>query len=177
MNGFRVAAVALALALFWLLLVGCPSAGIYRTAHVLDKGVGDFGMGFSAFRVTQSDYTIKDESGNEETVDGADFAFYNLIPELSYHVGVADDWEVGGRIALGSMLMELDAKYRFYHNGPLHLAVQPALGYESFVVLEGPRVTLPLMLTYDLTDNLSVTAFAYGSYLASPRSTTTPTTT
>jgi hypothetical protein len=85
---------------------------------------------------------------------------------MSYHVGVADDLEVGGRIVVLGGLMELDTKYRFFRSGDdkLHMAVQPAVGYRSLGLIEGFSASLPLMTTYDINDILSINVAPYISY-------------
>lgn len=150
-----------------LILAGCPSAGIYRSARTLEQGESDFGMSFSATRITSSKTTTTYEGGNEEQSESPTIVIPNLIPELNYHVGMTDNLEIGGRIALSSGLMELDAKYRFLKaaGGKLHAAIQPAVGYRSFFVVEGVNFTLPLLVTYDVGDMLGINLFGYGNYM------------
>jgi len=150
-----------------LMLSGCPSVGIYRTARTLDPGVGDFGLAVNATRIQSASAAYTDESGNKHEEDVSSIVWPNLIPEANFHIGVVDDLEVGGRVALSSGLIELDAKYRFLQaaDNKLHMATQPAVGYRSLFALEGVSFTLPLVLTYDVTSFLAVTAFGYGSYL------------
>ena len=50
---------------------------------------------------------------------GTKMVWPSFIPELSYHVGLGDDMEVGGRAVLTAGLLELDAKYRFLHTGDM----------------------------------------------------------
>ena len=153
------------LALGSLVVAGCPSANVYRTGRVLDKGVSDFGLTFTAMRVTGSDYTVENSDGTTEKVDAPDYVLPNLIPDLSFHIGVDDDVEVGGRIGLGSLLLELDAKYRFLHTPEgLHLAVQPALGYQTAFILEGFKLTLPIIMTYELNDTIGLNLYGIGAY-------------
>jgi len=115
--------------------LGCLSSGIYRTAHVLPKGEGDFAMTFSVMRASTGDITYEDETGQTVTDEGKTVTIPNLFPEFSYHLGVASDLEIGGRVALSSAMLELGMKYRFVV-GPgddLHLAVQPAVGYRALI--------------------------------------------
>ena len=63
-----------------------------------------------------------------------------LIPELTYHIGVTEDVEFGGRVALGFGYGELDLKYRFHDSDGLHLAVAPALG-QAAIAATSPGVT------------------------------------
>ncbi|MBU1219054.1 hypothetical protein KKF34_00510 [Myxococcota bacterium] len=143
-------------------LTGCPSAGIYRSAKTLEKGESDFGMSFSYVNI-KTKYT-----GDDPDLQGAEsygISLPNLIPELNYHIGVGNNMEVGGRIALGSLMMELDFKYRFYTDGKLHMAVQPAVGYRTAVIVKGTHFTMPLLMTYELSDMVSLNAFVYSSYI------------
>jgi hypothetical protein len=140
---------------------GCLTTGMYRTAHVLPQGEGDFALTFSVVRASVDDYEVADE-----TVQGLTYTYPNIIPELSYHIGIADDLEVGGRTALGAGMIEIDTKYRFVGSNAssLHLAVQPAVGYRTAFLLEGYHASLPLLLTYDLTPNIAVNTSVFGSY-------------
>ena len=152
-------------ALLFSFMTGCFAVGTYRTAQTLGEGESDFGMSVSASKIQTSDTTTKD-SVTGETIKhkGTNVSFINLIPEMNYHIGVTDDLELGGRIALGSMFMELDAKYRFFQSDKLHLALQPSIGYFTFIVADGPKLTLPLIATYDISKKLSANVFGYGSY-------------
>ncbi len=144
-------------------LTGCPAAGIYRTAKTLEPGVGDFNTNFSVTTITQkqtipefNESTMMFESKEKEI----SIPIPNVLGEYSYHLGLAENMEMGGRIALGAGLMELDFKYRFIGSdeSKLHVAVNPAIGYRSAFLLDGTSVGLPLMVTYDVAPFLSVTA-------------------
>lgn len=153
--------------LFALVLGGCPSTNLYRTARTLEPGEGDFSLGFSATRIAQSDYEVTDpDSGATSTQEGASVAFPNLVPDLSGHVGVADNVEVGGRVGLGSLLVELDTKLRVVgdRESKTHVAVQPALGYRSAIIVEGYSATLPLIFTHDINSKFSVNVSPFVSY-------------
>jgi len=50
--------------------LGCLSSGIYRTAHILPKGEGDFAMTFSVTRASTGDITYEDETGQTVTDEG-----------------------------------------------------------------------------------------------------------
>ncbi|MGM0596953.1 MAG: hypothetical protein ACQES9_07950 [Myxococcota bacterium] len=153
MNTSRLFYLFLAISLF--ALTGCPSAGVYRTAHTLKKGQSDFGLNFNAFQI---------KSTNE--YDTQSVTIPNIIPELHYHIGVGNRMELGGRVALGSMMAEFDFKFKFFESmdRTTHLAVNPAMGYRSFVFIEGPHLTLPIIASFDLTRSLSITGFAYANY-------------
>ena len=62
-----------------------------------------------------------------------DLTIPNILGDYAYHLGVAEDFEAGGRIAVGSGLLELDVKYRFLGgaDSKLHVAVNPAIGYQT----------------------------------------------
>jgi hypothetical protein len=139
------------------LATGCLMAGNYHTAKTLDKGLSQTGLTFSA---TRYEKTQTDGNGNTTTVAAA---IPNILPELTYHLGVADNLEAGGRVSLGALGGELDLKYRFLHNDKLHLAVAPAVSYQAFVVIEGVGVRLPGILTYELSDMLDFNAAAFVS--------------
>ncbi len=159
--------IALAMvALFGALAAGCPSVGVYRTARTLEPGISDLGITYSASRISTGESTYTDSEGNKITEDAASIVVPNLIPDVSFHVGVVDNLEVGGRLGLGSGLIELDAKWRILQaaDDKLHLSIQPAVGYRALFFLEGVNITMPVLLTYDITRWFSVTAFGYGSY-------------
>jgi hypothetical protein len=159
----------------------CMTTGMYRTAHVLPKGEGDFSMSFSLVRVTMEN-PLKDlgSGGTGGTMPGSGgstsssslnsdtltFTYPNLIPELSYHYGAATDVEVGGRIALGAGMIELDAKYRFLGDdgSRLHMALAPSAGYRTLGIAEGEHASVPLILTYDLNDDVSFNTAGFGSF-------------
>ena len=147
-------------------LTGCPNGALYRTARTLEPGEADVSYTFSATRIAQSDYETTDENGDKVTEKGDSVVLPNLIPEISAHVGVVDNLEIGGRLGLGSMIMELDAKYRFVgdKDARMHVAIQPAVGYRTFVFVEGVHATLPLIMTYDITPFLSVNFAPFVSY-------------
>ena len=124
-----------ALYLYGLALLGttgCLMAGNYHTAKTLEKGTSQFGMTFSG---TQYTYTTTDSATN--TTKSATFVLPNIIPEITYHIGMTVDVEAGGRVAIGSLGGEFDVKWRFFHNDKLHLAVAPAIGAQAFVLIEG----------------------------------------
>lgn len=144
----------LALLVPLLALSACPMAGNYHSARTLEKGTSAVGMTFS---ITQYETDVDNDGMTEK------FAWPNFIPELTYHVGITDDVEVGGRVALGSMGMEADVKWRFYHNDKLHVAIAPAIGYQAFVFLQGGLLRLPGVLTYDLNEHFALNLAVFGS--------------
>lgn len=138
-----------------LLGTGCLTSGLYRTAHVVPEGEGDFAIGMSIVRATVDE---------PQSAGDATFTYPNVVPELSYHYGVAEDVEFGGRIALGVGMIELDTKYRFARSGSTHVAVQPAVGYRSLGFIEGFHGTLPLIVTQDLKPGVAFNASVFGTY-------------
>jgi hypothetical protein len=142
-------------------LSGCFTTAMYRTAHILPEGEGDFAMNFSVARVRTDAYR---EGGVE--FDADTFMYPNVIPELSYHFGLAEDFEFGGRVALGAGLSEIDGKLRVLGGDTdrLNVAVQPALAYQGWGLAEGYRVAMPLILTYNISDRLFLNTAAFASY-------------
>jgi hypothetical protein len=132
-----------------MLLNGCLMAGNYQSARTLEPRESSFGMTFSLDHLSDSE---------------GDLTVPNVIPEFAYHVGVARNWEVGGRIALGSLGIEMDTKYRFLRKGDLHLAVAPAAAYHAFFVVSGFTVRLPVIISYDFTDIVGFNAAVLGGY-------------
>ncbi|MDD5223348.1 MAG: hypothetical protein PHE84_05105 [bacterium] len=132
-----------------MLLNGCLMAGNYQSARTLEPRESSFGMTFSL---------------NEISISGHRYTVPNVIPELAYHVGVAKNWEVGGRVALGSLGFEMDTKYRFLHQGGLHLAVAPAVAYQAFFDIRGVSVRLPVILSYDFNDIVGINAAVLGGF-------------
>ena len=150
-----------------LLLTGCPPAGIYRTARTLEPGEGDIAITFSATRFSNPEVSgTNSETGESESVsdDGVAAVIPNVIPEVSYHVGIAQDMEFGGRIAVGSLYGELDFKYRFLHTNGFHMAVQPAIGYQAAVFVGGLTASLPVLMTYELSNSVAISAGPYAQY-------------
>jgi hypothetical protein len=141
-----------------LLSTGCLTTGMYRTAHVLPQDEGDFTMSFNVVRATV------EEPAGEPGVGSETFTYPNVVPEISYHYGMAENVEVGGRLALGAGMIEVDTKWRFLHTPGLHLAVQPAVGYRGLGFFEGFHGSLPLILTRDLRPRMSLNASVFGSY-------------
>jgi hypothetical protein len=145
------------LALVCALAGGCMMAGNYHSAKTLNKGESQFGLTFSG---TQYEKTSTDSMGN---VTRDAIVLPNVIPEITYHVGMAENVEVGGRVSIGALGMEGDVKYRFLHDDKLHMAIAPALGAQAFVLIQGVYVRLPVILTYELADNVDFTVAAFGA--------------
>lgn len=131
-----------------LISTGCLLSGNYHSAKPIGKGESAFGMNFSA---------------TSYEVDDSRIAVPNLIPELTYHIGMSDDLEVGGRVAIGALAIEGDAKFRFYKSDNLHLAIAPALAYQSLLVIEGLTLRMPVIATVDVAPNFGFTVAGFGS--------------
>ena len=80
------------------------------------------------------------------------------MPDVLYNRGITDDFELGGRLSLGSGLFEVNAKYRYLQvaRGTLHFTVALAVGYRALALANGPVLTLPLLVTYDLSSGMSL---------------------
>jgi hypothetical protein len=151
----RVHALVLTIAAATL-ATGCPMSGGYHSARTLGRGESASGLTFSMTR-----WSVENDDPATPETETYEFALPNLIPEVTYHIGVTDDVEVGGRVALGSFGMEIDAKWRFFKNDKLHLAVAPAIGYQAFIFLQGGILRLPAIMTYDLNDQFGVNLAAF----------------
>lgn len=134
---------------FGFFLNGCLMAGNYHSAKTLEPGESSFGMTFSL---------------NQLSVSDEEYTIPNVIPEFAFHVGVAENWEVGGRVALGSLGIEMDTKYRFFQKGGLHLALAPAVAYQAILTIRGVSARIPVILSYDFTDNFGFNAAALGGF-------------
>ena len=170
MNLHRILITLLSVS-FALIAQGCLSIGVYRTAEVLPQGEGDFTMTFSATRYAGQESVnsnVDPETGESttETVQNANVVLPNLLPELAYHIGVAEDLEVGGRIVLLGGLMELDMKYRFLGEtgDDLQMAIQPAVGYRALFNIEGLSASLPVITTYRFNETIALNVAPYVSY-------------
>jgi len=128
---------------------GCMMTGSYHSAKTLEPGTSNFGLTFGV---------------NQIQIDSTSVSFPNPIPELTFHTGIAENMEVGGRIAIGSLGLEGDFKYRFLHAGKLHLAMVPAIGYQGFLVMKGLTFSLPMVGTLELSKHFALTAALFGRY-------------
>jgi hypothetical protein len=128
--------------------VGCMPVGNYHTARTLGDGESSIGLTFSA-----TTYSATDEDTGE--IDS--LTIPSIIPEISYHIGMTDDFEIGGRIAPGSLYGEIDLKDRFVHSDRFHLAAAPAIGQMAFIGTL-TILRLPLVMTYELSDRVAVNA-------------------
>lgn len=134
------------------LWAGCLPVGNYHTARTLGEGESSMGITFSATTYT---VTKEDEAGE---LDSKSITIPGVIPELAYHIGITDDFELGGRVAAGFLYGEIDGKYRFLNSDGLHLAVAPAVGQAFAVVGTLTTVRLPVLLTYELHPRIAFNA-------------------
>jgi hypothetical protein len=153
----------LAFVWFTLGVLGCQSPALVRTARTLPEGGSDLSFSLNLTRV----------SLREDVIDGPaiplqDFNLPNPIPDVLYDYGVTDDLELGARLSLGSGLIEAHSKLRFIEaaDSTLHLALAPALGYRVLALVNGPVLTLPLIITYDLSPGMSLSGGPLVSYAA-----------
>lgn len=144
-----------------MLLVACQSPALVRTARTLPEGGSDLSFTLGVTRVEFPDVVAEGER-----VPLGDVTLTNPLPDLLYAYGVSDDVEIGGRLSLGSGLIEAQSKLRFVEaaNGRLHVALAPAAGYRVLVLVNGPVLTLPLLVTYDLSPYVSVSGGALLSF-------------
>ncbi|ACY18325.1 hypothetical protein [Haliangium ochraceum] len=134
-------------AIAWL-ASGCLLAGNYHSAKTLDKGISATGINFSA---TSLALDTDSESGNDTTI-----VIPNLLPEITYSLGLDENIEAGGRVGIGSLAAEGYFKYRFVNSDRLHVAVAPSLSAQTLIVIHGLSARLPLLATYELSDNFAV---------------------
>jgi hypothetical protein len=142
-----------------LMSAGCFMAGNYHSARTLEKGTSAIGMTFSATRYTDVD---RDPTTGEVTSRDV-VTLPTIIPEFAYHLGVTDDLEAGGRIAPSSLGLEFDLKYRLLHTDMFHLAIAPALGYQTAILYSATMVKLPVIATLDLNETFAVTGGVFAS--------------
>lgn len=143
------------------LLFACQSPALVRTARTLPEGGNDLSLSVNVTRVALPDVIV-----DGRRVPLQDVTLPNPLPELLYAHGLSDDVELGARLSLGAGLIEAQAKLRFVEaaQGTLHLALAPAAGYRVLALVNGPVLTLPLLVTYDFGPELSVTGGALLSY-------------
>jgi hypothetical protein len=142
--------------------VCCQSPTIVRTAHTLPAGGGDISVSVNLTRISTGDIEV-----DGTRLPGASYTYPTALPELLLAYGLLEDVELDARLALGTGLVEAGVKYRFLHISRFHAAVAPSVGYRALVFVNGPTVTLPLLLSYDLSPNLSLSGgplLAFASY-------------
>jgi hypothetical protein len=143
------------------LALACQSPALVRTARTLPEGGSDLSLAVNVTRVAFPDVVV-----DGTRVPLQDFTLPSPLPELLYAHGVHDDVELGARLSLGAGLIEAHGKLRFVEaaQGTLHLALAPAVGYRVLALVNGPVLTLPLLITYDLGPDVSLSGGALLSY-------------
>jgi hypothetical protein len=89
----------------------------------------------------------------------------SVVPEVRAWHGLTGDLDAGGRLVFGQdwmPLIELGLQWQFLRQGPLHLAIAPAVGGRVQVRLgdsgfSPAQALLPVLATYDLTGEWGVT--------------------
>lgn len=151
------------IALTLLSVTACQSPALLRTARTLPAGSGDLALSLSITHVSASAAGVPDVV---ESAASSAFNYPNPVPDILYSHGLLDDLELGGRLSLGSGLIELNGKLRYIEaaDSKLHAALAPALGYRVLGLVNGPVATLPALFTYDLSPQLSLTGGALVSF-------------
>lgn len=145
----------------------CLMLGNTSTAKTLERGTGEVGLTFGAttyqFETTTIDDpdTAEDEGGEKENLS---VNYPVILPEIPFGIAVTDNVQVGGRFAPQSLGFELNTKWRFLHADKLHMAIQPSFNYQSWLIVQGTGVRLPLLVTYDVHDSVSFTTSVHGGY-------------
>lgn len=152
-----------ALAATLLGVAACQSPALLRTARTLPAGSGDLALSLSFTHVSASAAGVPDSVASAAS---SAFNYPNPVPDVLYSHGIANNLELGGRLSLGSGLLELNGKLRYLEaaGGKLHAALAPALGYRVLGIVNGPVATLPALLTYDLSPQVSLTGGALASF-------------
>lgn len=147
-----------------VLLPGCClMLGNTQTARTLDRGTGEVGLTFGATSY-QFETTTVDEDTGEAKKENLNVVYPVMIPEIPFGVAITDDVSVGGRVAPQSLGLEANVKWRFLHADQLHMAVQPSVNYQAWLLVQGVGARLPLLVTYDLNDHLAFTTSLHGAY-------------
>ena len=158
----RRAVSLLIIGLCALVLAGCPSAGLYRSARTLEPHETDLGLNIDASRAAWAATSWYDGTGSKPKAAGN--AMFLGGPEVHAHRGIVADVEAGGRISFGGPYFEIDGKYRFLHRDQLHLAVAPLAGWTPGYALRGGRIALPVLASWDFTENWGISAGVQGGY-------------
>jgi hypothetical protein len=143
------------------LLLACQSPALVRTARTLPEGGSDLSFALNVTRVEFPDVIV-----DGRRVPLPDYTLPNPLGDVLYAYGLRDDVELGARLSLGAGLIEAQTKLRFVEaaHGTLHLALAPAAGYRVLALVNGPVLTLPLLVTYDLSPEVSLSGGALLSY-------------
>ncbi|MBN2360841.1 MAG: hypothetical protein JXR83_15405 [Deltaproteobacteria bacterium] len=150
---------AVALVSLIAIATGCPSAAIHRTARTLDPGQSELSatanVGLTGFSAPTSEGTPS---------SSLNFAMPGVVPVLSYHLGVVDNFEVGANVSPLTLSIDLDTKWRMVRlfDNRLSIALQPTVGLNALLLAWGATGTLPLIATFDITDMFSISGWGYG---------------
>lgn len=145
----------------------CLMLGNTSTARTLERGTGEVGLTFGSttyqFETTTFDDpdTPEDEGGEKQNLN---VTFPVILPEIPFGIAITDDVQFGGRFAPQSLGFELNTKVRFLHADRLHMAVMPSINYQSWLLVQGTGVRLPMLVTYDVTDILGFTTSVHAAY-------------
>ena len=147
-----------------VLALGCQSPALVRSARTLPAGGDDLSLSVTLTRVSLRPVDVE---GTRLPLQ--DFNLPNPIPDVLYDHGLTDDVQIGARLSLGSGLIEARSMLRVVHtaNGKLHVALAPAAGYRVLALVNGPVFSVPAIVTYDLSPNMSLTGgplVAFASY-------------
>ena len=136
------------------LMLGCQSPALVRSARTLPAGGDDLSLSVTLTRVSLRPVEVDGRS-----LPLQDFNLPNPIPDVLYDHGLTDDVQLGARLSLGSGLIEARSMLRVVHaaQGRLHVALAPAAGYRVLALVNGPVFSVPLIVTYDLSPNMSLT--------------------
>jgi hypothetical protein len=148
--------------MFALGSVCCQSPAIVRTARTLPAGGGDISFSVNITRISTNDLEV-----DGMRVPGASYTYPSTAPELLVAYGLVEDLELDARLAFATGLLEAGVKYRFLHLDGFHAAAAPSAGYRALGIVNGPIVTLPLLLTYDFNESIALSGgplLAYASY-------------
>jgi hypothetical protein len=151
----------------WLALLGvaCQSPALTRTARTLPPGTSDWAVSFNLTHVSTN---VAGVPAAVQTAAASSFNYPNPIPDIFYSHGLTRDLELGGRVALGSGLFELNSKLRYLETpqGRFQAALAPAVGYRVLGIVNGPVLTLPALFTYELSPTWAISGGALASYAA-----------
>jgi hypothetical protein len=116
-----------------MVLVGCSTLSTIDGARTLDRGQSQWKV------------AISDQYGS----NGLSSASALPEVEVAYRRGFAEDFDAGVRFyLLGTML---DARYRVFHEGRWHLAVDPGVGLFFLPTIGGSvDVRAPLIAEYEV---------------------------
>src|SRR5262245_25102222 len=92
------------------LLVACQAPALVRSARTLPEGGHDLSLSVTLTRVSLRPVQVEGSA-----IPLADFNLPNPIPDVLYDYGLTDDVQLGGRLSLGSGLIEARSMFRVVH--------------------------------------------------------------